>query len=198
VTAPRETSAISDPFWRLNSASTTLLKFVESFAGLKPLPVLDAGCGFGRNAGALALRGLDVVCADADVARLTELVTLSPSYCQQYASADQHVGRLYPLCAHLDAASWPFSDCAFSAITCIHFLPIHLLDTFRRSLIPGGFLFIETFGGQGRNYVNLPRRGELRDLLRTTHDLLFYKERAVGPPDVDAVSVKLLARQRAG
>src|SRR4051812_11458840 len=109
VTVRREMSATSDPFGRLNSASTTLLKFLESFAGLKPQPVLDAGCGFGRNAVALALRGLDVVCADADIARLTELVTLSPSYFQQYASADQHVGRLYPLCAHLDATSWPFS-----------------------------------------------------------------------------------------
>jgi predicted RNA methylase len=41
-------------------------------------PVLDAGCGYGRNAVALACRGISVVCVDQKKERLDALVLSAP------------------------------------------------------------------------------------------------------------------------
>src|SRR5207253_1493126 len=68
---------------------------------------------------------------------------------------------------------------------------------FERLLIPGGFLFLETVGGQGRNYHQLPAPGELRRLLPRTLRLEEYRERKVGPADAGAVAVKLFAVKQA-
>jgi hypothetical protein len=123
-------------------------------------------------------------------------MNLSPPFLLQHRSPRQQVGRLHPLCSRLGSTSWLFADECFSGIVCIHFLTLDLLDAFHRALIPRGFLFIETFGGQGQNYLDLPHKGQLHDLLTSNFDLLFYKERAVGPRNVRAVAVKLLAIRR--
>jgi hypothetical protein len=40
-----------------------------------------------------------------------------------------------------------------------------LFPWFHSSLVPGGHLYIETVGGQGENYLELPAAGELHQLL---------------------------------
>jgi hypothetical protein len=62
---------------QFSSPSRTLLRFAKSFS--REFPVLDAGCGFGRNAVALAKQALTVVCADRDEQRLGELMRLAPA-----------------------------------------------------------------------------------------------------------------------
>jgi SAM-dependent methyltransferase len=193
--SPRE-RAQKDPLWQVTPPSTTLIKVAHEFAALNSRPVLDAGCGYGRNAFALSLRGLDVVCADGDVARLSTLTSLAPLFFATRNLPEQKVGTLHPVCVNLDSSAWPFRKNTFSAVVCVHFPPLDLLDVFRFSLVSGGLLYIETFGGQGQNYLDLPSKGHLHGLLSKSYDLLFYKERAVGPPNFGAVSVKLLARQR--
>jgi 2-polyprenyl-3-methyl-5-hydroxy-6-metoxy-1,4-benzoquinol methylase len=44
--------------------SKALMGVADEISSISQLPVLDAGCGFGRNAVALASRGLSVVCVD--------------------------------------------------------------------------------------------------------------------------------------
>jgi SAM-dependent methyltransferase len=61
--------------------------------------LLDAGCGYGRNAVALALRGFSVVCVDQDFERLNALVRLAPRHLADLRQPDCAVGRLYPLLA---------------------------------------------------------------------------------------------------
>jgi hypothetical protein len=90
---------------------------------------------------------------------------------------------------------WPFSGDQFSSIICAHFLN-ELIASFWSSLVAGGHLYIETFGGQGRNYLDLPQAGQLRDQLSPQFDLPFYQERKVGPAGNGAVAVRLLARKR--
>jgi hypothetical protein len=97
--------------------------------------------------------------------------------------------------ADLKESQWPFSQSCFGAIICVHFLDIKLFDVFRSSLVPNGHLYIETFGGHGGNYLDLPKAGQLHDLLSRHFNLLFYRERAVGPPGFEAVSVKLLGKK---
>ena len=104
-------------------------------------------------------------------------------------------GRLYPVVADLKNSQWPFSQNCFGAIICIHFLDAYLFDAFRSSLVPNGHLYIETFGGHGGNYLDLPKAGQLHDLLSRHFHLSFYREKAVGPQDSGAVSVKLLGKK---
>ena len=153
----------------------------------------DVGCGFGRNAVALALRGYDVICVDSDLGWLRSLAALAPEYFQKHALGSSDIGRLYPICA--DAAAWPFAPKSMSAIIAVHFVRLELIDEFHRSLQAGGHFYFETFGGHGLNYISLPRSGQLRDVLSDKFVLQFYRERRVGPAGCDAVTVKLLAQK---
>ena len=79
-------------------------KIVEAANGA---PILDVGCGAGRNAIHLARLGATVVCLD----RNSELLHLLPS-----------AKRIIPL--HLDLATgrWPFARCQLGGIVSVHFL----------------------------------------------------------------------------
>jgi SAM-dependent methyltransferase len=180
----------------LSSPSKSMMDFADELTQEPKSLALDAGCGFGRNAVALALRGLSVVCVDHDAERLWKLVSVAPDCIDLHKRPGFDVGRLYPICAELNCLRWPFAKNCFSAIICVHFIKIELLELFRSSLVPGGHLYIETFGGQGRNYLDLPKAGQLHELLSEHFHLPFYRERPVGPPGCRAVSAKLLAQRK--
>ena len=147
--SPRHrTPTEKDPHWRVTPPSSTLLRFVHQFAPNRH-PVLDAGCGFGRNALALALRGLHVVAADRDPMRLSAFVNLTPSYFARFAP-NSTVGEINALCTNLAPSTWPFRRNAFSGITCIHFPDHHLLNAFRFSLRRNGLLYMEPLVGTVR------------------------------------------------
>jgi hypothetical protein len=59
----------------------------------------------------------------------------------------------------------PFGPCSFSAIICIHYPVQKILADFDNQLMGGGHLFIETFGGHGENYLELPKADEIRQAL---------------------------------
>jgi hypothetical protein len=105
-------------------------------------------------------------------------------------------GNIHTVCTELRASTWPFEPCAFSSIVCVQFpYPDPLLDTFCRTISPGGFLYLETFGGHGENYLDLPRTGHLKRILAKTCHLVFYRENSIRPRTSGKVSVKLLARR---
>ena len=186
-------ATISSIDWRVISPSTTLLRFVREIGGTAPLPVLDAPSGFGRNAVALAAHGVDVVCLDNDARRLAE-IERTKSASLAAAPIDGPRGQIYNVCADLSPQSWPFRPGVFGAIVCVHFDARALIETFWRSLAPGGYLYLESFGGQGRNYLKLPRAGEIRAAL-AEFDVFFYSERPAGPKSAEAVTVKAFARK---
>jgi SAM-dependent methyltransferase len=170
---------------RLASYSRLLLRFGKTFS--REFAVLDAGCGAGRNAIALAQLGLTVVCADRDEQRLAQIVRDTPT--------EGSRGALMPICADLEPATWPFGVSCFSAIVCVHYLDAALFPCFHSSLVPDGHLYIETVGGQGQNYLELPAAGELHALLSPSFILELYQERPVGPAASNRRAVKLLARK---
>jgi SAM-dependent methyltransferase len=177
-------------------ASRTLMTYAKEMAGHPNRPLLDAGCGYGRNAVALASHGLSVVCVDQKLERLNELVRLAPGHIADLRQRDCKVGRLYPVLADLGPSRWPFRENCFAGIICVHFLNVELFEAFRSSLVAAGCLYIETFGGHGGNYLDLPKAGQLRGLLSKDFDLPLYREKKVGPAGYDAVTVKLFARKR--
>lgn len=151
------------------------------------LPVLDAGCGVGRNAVALAGLGYKVICADRDFDRLRSLARV--------VSRKRIRASLFPVCVNLGHDEWPFGKSCFSAVVCVHFLDLKLLPLMCAGLCTGGYLFIETIGGHGSNHLQLPRAGELHRALEADFRFEFYEERRAGPEHFGKRAVKLLAQK---
>jgi SAM-dependent methyltransferase len=167
--------------------SKTLVRFLDRVTSSYGAPILDAPCGFGRNALSLAAKGFDVIAVDKDLARLS---SLQKSISEKKDSA----GKLLPLCADLTNGRLPFSSRSFSAILCIHYPIQKIIADLDDQLVDGGHLFIETFGGHGQNYLELPKANEIRQALKG-YNLLFYNERSVGPVSQNSVVVKALAQK---
>jgi SAM-dependent methyltransferase len=152
-------------------------------------PTLDIACGSGRNAIFLASAGCDVISVDRD---LTELRYRYNSFAAGQQITD-HL-RLYEMDLLKDP--WPFESNSAGAIINVHFLLPALLSSFEDTLIPGGYLVIESIPAHGGNYLKLPRAGQLQSELRKSFDFELYKERKAGPGNYDAVAVQTVARRR--
>ena len=151
--------------------------------------MLDAACGFGRNAIALAQREFTVVCAERDKSRIEAL--------KRFAEINKLTfkGRLLPIRVELSRSEWPFVPSCFSAVVFVHHMDVLLFPSVHCSLIPGGHLYLETVGGQGSNYFELPAAGELHSLLCNQFRFDLYHERAVGPVAMGRRAVKLCAKK---
>jgi SAM-dependent methyltransferase len=176
--------------------SRTLIKFAKQIAALDNGPVIDAPCGYGRNAVALAAQGCTVIAIDSDLRRLAALDQVKATYVAKQAASGVSPGRIETICADLTAEGWPVARSSVSAIICVHFAMIDLIPTFIASLQKGGYLYVETFGGQGQNFRELPRAKQLKQLLAAHMEFNYYRERKVGPSQVDSVTVTLLAKRR--
>jgi tellurite methyltransferase len=143
-------------------------------------PILDVGCGAGRNAVYLAGLGGVVICLDGN----SELLRRLP-----------RVKRIVPL--HLDLATerWPFAQCELGGIVSVHFLMPALFRQFESSLSPGGCMLIETVPAHGGNFVELPNEGELRRAFAEAFQFEFFKEKEAGPIGCGKVTVRLLAKR---
>ena len=180
--------------WRQLAPSRTLLKFASEIAGFGQAPALDVACGLGRNAILLAAHGRDVVCLDRDLSRLRTLQEVSAPVLGVVAVPGRP-GSVVPVCAMVNSGSWPFRAASFGSVISVHFVDAALFADFATSLIVGGYLYIETFGGQGDNYLDLPFPGQIRAALSSSFTLQFYREKRL-PRHPDAVTVRALARKR--
>ena len=124
------------------------------------------------------------------------LEQVKAAYTAERASAGANTGQIFTVCPDLTTEGWPVAPSSVSAIICIHFAMIDLVPSFISSLQMGGHIYVETFGGQGQNFRELPKAGQLRELLSKHMEFRYYKERKVGPTEVDNVSVTLFAQKR--
>ena len=141
-------------------------------------PILDVACGSGRNGWHLASLGCDVVFVDRDLVPLHDRA--------RCASFEIDLNR----------DPWPFGSNTLGGIVNVHFLLPSLFPQFAASLSPGSYLLLETMPGCGQNYLELPRAGSLQQELSGDFTFEEYRERIVGPPGCDAVTVRLLAKKR--
>ena len=177
------------------SPSKTLLRFANRIAILGTGPVLDAPCGYGRNAVALASLGCTVVGIDNDPQRLSALEQSKGTYIST-DSLTGRCGQIATVCAELRPDRWLFAPSSFSAIICVHFEMIDILPCLILSLQKGGYIYLETVGGHGQNFRALPKIGELRNLLGRDTEFQYYNERQVGPAEFNSVCVTLFAQKR--
>jgi SAM-dependent methyltransferase len=152
------------------------------------LPVLDAPSGFGRNSLFLARQGHRVVGTDIDAERVNFVAwhakqTLRGATNLSFAVCD------------LRSEFLPFESEAFGSVVIVHFVPSDW-NGYLAVLRSGGILLFETMGGQGQNYLELPARGEIKSLLEPTCTILVHREHPVGPPERNAVTVRLIAQKR--
>jgi SAM-dependent methyltransferase len=143
-------------------------------------PIVDLGCGTGRNAIHLARLGGTVVCID----RNSELLRRLP-----------RAQRLVRLHMDLDTERWPFTQSQLGGIVCVHFLMPTLFPQFERSLAPGGCLLIETVPAHGGNFIELPNKSELKRALGKSFQFEFFREKEAGPVGFEKVTVRLLAKR---
>jgi SAM-dependent methyltransferase len=76
------------------SPSKTLLRFADQVESFGRGTVLDAPCGYGRNAVALAARGCTVVAVDNDQGRLAALEQVKSAYIAERASPGLRIGKI--------------------------------------------------------------------------------------------------------
>ncbi len=164
-------------------------KFCEDIVrGSSGQPILDVACGGARNSILLAYLGGRVLGIDVDLSRVqTNQRRLINS---AFEKTVQEINFLH---RDLIRDPWPFKTNSIGAIINVHFFHEPLLSSFCESLVPGGYLLIETVDARGGNFRDLPRAGVLRRALQDSCSFLTYEERQAGPSRVDAVTVKLVA-----
>ena len=150
-------------------------------------PIADIACGGGRNAFYLAEKGAAVIGVDQDIERFER---------HRKTLGRRVRARVNGFRIDLQAEPWPFARESLGGACLVHFLLPELFPKICSSLKMGSYLLIETVGGQGENYLQLPPRGRLRQRLSRCFEFDVYEERSVGPIGQSAVAVKLLARKR--
>jgi len=167
--------------------SKKMLRFVDVIASSISGPVLDIPCGNGRNALPFADRGLKVFCLDKDESRLRDL--------RKLANSKKYAGRLVVIEQDLNDLSKRFYDKRFGAILNIHYVDLRLLSWWKEILLPGGYLYIETFANRGENYLELPLEGCVISLLKKDFDIIDVIENATGKSRGNRSTITLLAKK---
>jgi SAM-dependent methyltransferase len=104
-------------------------------------------------------------------------------------------GRIIPVLADV-SSELPLSHEALDLALAVHCSVHDHLSAIEAALAPGGLLIYETFGGQGRNWQELPKGGQLRSTLKSRFEILELHERRVGPAGKGHVAVKVFARKQ--
>lgn len=128
------------------------------------------------------------------IKKLDDLL-LAPCGVTEQEPSLKPIGGLQPALCDLMSNYWPFRPEAFRLVINVHFVHPPLFNMLIHSLRPGGYMYCETFGGQGLNYLSLPEAGRFRSVLENWLDFTFYQERPVGPLG-QKVSVKFFGQKR--
>jgi SAM-dependent methyltransferase len=145
--------------------------------------------GYGRHSRLLAFLGYTVLAFDLDIRALK---TLNRSL---IPPAGAGPGKIYPAVANVET-DLPVKAGSLNLAVAVHFSIHKHLGPIEDALAPGGWLIYETFGGQGMNWIDLPKAGQLQRKLAPQFEFLALDERPVGPKEERSVVARLFARKR--
>lgn len=141
-----------------------------------PTPVAaDLGCGHGRHLPLLARQGFTVFALDIDDAALR--------------AARKRCRAALPVQCDL-RQGMPFKGGRLGLALAVHVPLLALVPILAEALALGGLAILESVGGYGENWRELPRRGALRRKLRGHFTILNLEEHPVGPPSKQTVTVR--------
>ena len=155
----------------------------QCLSGQPSLPTrvaADLGCGHGRHLPLLARQGLSVFALDIDDAALR--------------AARRHCRAALPVRCDL-RQGMPFKAGRLGLALAVHVPLIALVPILAEALAIGGVAILESVGGYGENWRELPRRGALRRKLAKHFAILNLEERPVGPPAMRTVAVRAFIRR---
>jgi hypothetical protein len=133
--------------------------------------------------------GYTVLAFDLDIRALN---TLNASLTPPSGAAP---GKIYPAIANVDT-DLPVKAASLNLAVAVQCSIHKHLGPIEDALAPGGWLIYETFGGQGMNWLDLPKAGQLRRKLAPRFEFPVLDERPVGPKEKRSVVVRLFARKR--
>lgn len=163
-----------------DTPSRFIVDAIEKYPPVKRLPVLDLPCGFGRHSIFLAKRGYKVVCADHDHGVFDDR---------------WHQGNQSLLPVILDGRTMlPFPENKFSLVLVVHYFTDDLFLRLRSLVNKSGYIILESYGGQGGNWKELPMPKQVHDQLKGQFKFLVYRETRVGPFK-QHVSLKMVAKR---
>ena len=157
----------------LQTPSKYFIENIEN-TSIPPCSVLDLACGYGRNGAYLAQRKHHVIFADID------------QDCLNFISKGENVAengdipKEYYKTINVDLLeSWPFKPSSLGGIICVHFYFPSLILKCIDSIVPGGFIYIETIDARVSNYLALPFQNEILNQLKPTFNIKFHRENIV-------------------
>jgi SAM-dependent methyltransferase len=174
-----------------NTPSSLFSRFAKEIAINSNEPILDVACGYGRNAIYLSSFGVDVICLDNNEDALSYI----KSYYPKALTRTEGLGNISTLKIDLVDDPWPYREESIGAIINVYFFLPKLFEQFLVSLKIGGYIFIESIDGHGGNYIELPPQGFVKGKLSRAFEILYFKEKKVGPPSSDASTIKLFAKK---
>lgn len=142
--------------------------------------ILDMPCGYGRNSILMSSIVNQVVSADYDQDIIDDL------WNKKYKNI-----KLIKLDANNEL---PFENKKFELVSIIHYVNLNFFNNVIRCIKPEGYLIIETYAGNGGNWISLPTKKEIEDILFNEFKIIKFKYNIVGP-DKNKVSFRLLAKK---
>jgi SAM-dependent methyltransferase len=145
--------------------SKFIVDFIHKYKPSRDSPILDVGCGYGRNSMYLAELGYEVIAIDIDDKSLNDNWNIGFS-------------NIHKVQIDVNDAI-PFEDDSFGAIIVVHFYCKDLFKKLRNLVRKNGFIVYESVSSHGNNWKDLSVENEIVNELGDQYKILFKQSNVI-------------------